>query len=118
MDDPPGDDSLAAARDVMIERLLPHFIDAAGGDTVLARSMIADQIDSYRAVSVPDVLRVGRIIGLRAAAVGSLRLSMDPREDAQACWRLAASLSQEADRVLRMLTMGSTMPMTASHDQA
>ena len=102
------DDSFAAARHMVIERLLPHFIDTAGGDPALARSMIADQIDGYRAVSGPDVVRVGRIIGLRAAAVGSLRLSMNPDEDANACWRLAATLSQEADRVMQTLTPAST----------
>ena len=91
--------SIADVQSAVIDRLLPFFIDTAGGDAALARAMVLDQIQAHGPVSAADLLRVGRIIGLRMAAVGNLRLSMDRDQSAQACWHTAATLSKEADRI-------------------
>jgi hypothetical protein len=90
------------------EQLLPFFIDPAGGDKALARAMVLDQIASYGPTSAADLLRVGRIIGLRMTAVGNLRLSMDIQRNPQACWSAAASLSREADRIARLRVQRGT----------
>src|SRR6202012_5410204 len=78
-------------------------IDTAGGDDALARAMIQDQIDSYEPRTSADMLRIGRIVGLRMSAVDNLRLSMGLNQDVQSCWRMAASLSNEADKMVRSL---------------
>jgi hypothetical protein len=89
--------------DTVVNLLLPLFIDTAGGDADLARAMIRDQIDSYDPRSAADVLHIARIIGLRMSAVDNLRLSMSLNQDTQSCWRMAASLSKEADQMVRSL---------------
>lgn len=94
---------VAVAMETIVNALIPLFIDPAGGDEGLARAMICDQIDLYKPQSVPDLLRIGRIIGLRMAAVDNLRLSMDMNQDIEKCWTTAASLSKEADRMVESL---------------
>lgn len=96
-------DPSAFTMETIVSALIPLFIDAAGGDETLARAMIRDQIDLYKPRSVPDLLRVGRIIGLRMAAVDSLRLSMDMNHNVQRCWAMAVSLSKEADQAVESL---------------
>jgi hypothetical protein len=93
--------AIADVQGAVVDRLVPLFIDSAGGDAALARAMVLDQIDAYGLVSSADLLRVGRIIGLRMTAVGNLRLSMDMDQNTQACWRSAATLSKEADRLAK-----------------
>ena len=93
----------ASVEKTVVDLLLPLFLDRAGGEEVLARAMIQDQIEGYMPQSVSDLLRVGRIIGLRTTAVDSLRLSMDINQDIQQCWQVAASLSKEADRMVQLL---------------
>jgi hypothetical protein len=101
----PAQETSAAAstvvEDTVVNLLLPLFIDTAGGDHDLARAMIRDQIASYEPRSAADVLRIGRIVGLRMSAVDNLRLSMTLNQDTQSCWRMAASLSKEADQMVR-----------------
>jgi len=103
----PAPDPAAATSNVVeetvIDHLLPLFINAAGGDDDLARAMIRDQIASYEPRSATDLLRIGRIVGLRMSAVDNLRLSMTLNQDPQSCWRMAASLSEEADQMVRSL---------------
>jgi hypothetical protein len=103
----PTHDSAAAApsavEETVVNRLLPLFINAAGGDDDLARAMIRDQIATYEPSTAADVLRIGRIVGLRMSAVDNLRLSMTLNQDPQSCWRMAASLSEEADQMVRSL---------------
>ncbi len=95
-------DAIAEVQAAVVDRLLPFFLDPAGGDRALARAMVLDQIRSYGPTSTPDLLRIGRIIGLRMTAVGNLRLSMDKDQNPRACWRAAAMLSKEADRIARL----------------
>jgi hypothetical protein len=102
---PTESDTIAAVEDAVLDRLLPQFIDAAGGDDDLARAMIRDQIDRYQPRSAADLVRVGQAIGLHMSAVGNLRLSMELDQDVHACWQLAESLSKEAGLIVQSLNL-------------
>jgi hypothetical protein len=98
---PSAGNALASVTETMVDVLLPLFLGPAGGDPQLAAAMVRDRIEGYGPRSVPDLLRIGRIIGLRMSAVDHLRLSMESDGDVRQCWDLAASLSREADQILR-----------------
>ena len=96
----------AAIESTILETLLPLFITGAGGDEEIARATIRDQIASYQPASVPELLKIGRIVGLRMSAVDNLRLSIAghaSHEDIRQYWDAAVALTKEADQDVKAL---------------
>ncbi len=90
----------------ILDTLLPYFLNGAGGDEDTARATIRDQIASYHPETMPELLKVGRIVSLRMSAVDNLRLSIAgyaSHEQVKAYWDAAVSLTREADRDVQAL---------------
>jgi hypothetical protein len=90
----------------IVEVLLPFFLSGAGGDEDVARAAIHDQIATYKPTSAPEILKVGRIVGLRRSAIDNLRLSVAGHaspEKIKRYWDAAVSLTREADNEVQAL---------------
>ena len=98
-----GGNAIAAR---IIEALLPLFLNGAVGDEDRARTTIGEQIATYRPASVPEIVKAGRIVGLRRSAVDNLRLSIASHashEEIKRYWDAAVWLTREADNEVRAL---------------